>query len=391
VGVALSDLERYEEAIPYFERAVRADPSYTDALHHLARTCSRAGRFEEAIEHGARLVELENRGAAWTARARYELGRCWIQTGMYSAGWRSYEARLETPPWGMLTAGRPVWDGSPLNGGNLLVRWEGGIGDAIQFARFLPLVRARVRGTVLLECRPNLMELLCDAVAPVKLVSAPVDLDDPPEPYDFQVSIVSLPAIFGTTEETIPPAILPIRVPEEERAAWRRRLSPLAGLKVGLCWAGSSVYDEDHDRSMRLESLAPLADIEGLDLVSLQLGPPADEIDAGRHGLDILHLPEELSPFTKTAALMRELDLVISVDTSIAHLGGALGVETWLLLPFVSHWIWNAYRPNDTPWYPTHRLFRQPHLKDWDSVVARVRDELVVRIADRGANPNRDE
>jgi hypothetical protein len=379
VGVALSDLERYEEAIPYFERAAGADPSYTDALHHLARTCSRCGRLEEAVQYGAGLVEI-----APGAQARYDLSLDQIRTGRYLEGWQNFEQREHVDGQSVRPTGNcPKWDGSPLNGGTLLVRWEGGMGDTIQFARFLPRAFERACGTVVLECRPSLMELLCDAVAPVKLVPGPVDIANPPEPYDFQVSIVSLPAIFGTTEETIPPAILPIRVPEEERAAWRQRLSGLAGIKVGLCWAGSTIYYDDNNRSVRLESLAPLADIEGLHLVSLQLGPPADEIDAGRHGLDILHLPEELSPFTKTAALMRELDLVISVDTVIAHLAGALGVETWLLLPFVSHWIWNAYRPNDTPWYPTHQLLRQPRPRDWDAVVARVRDELVRRIANR--------
>jgi ADP-heptose:LPS heptosyltransferase len=198
---------------------------------------------------------------------------------------------------------------------------------------------------------------------------------------DCYISTYGLPALFSASEAEIPSGLLPVRIAED--AAWRDRLAKIGGIKVGICWAGSPAYQEDRYRSMRLESFAPLAEIRGLSLVSLQIGSPADEILSGRHGLKILHAPQELSPLTKTAALMRELDLVISVDTVIAHLAGALGVETWLLLPYVSHWVWNVHRPNDTPWYPTHRLFRQQRMNDWTPVIERVCVELRSRIAGR--------
>jgi hypothetical protein len=196
---------------------------------------------------------------------------------------------------------------------------------------------------------------------------------------DCYISLLSLPGLFGTTEETIPSPLLPIRVPEEAEAFWRRRLDGMSGLKVGLGWAGDPNYVEDRTRSMHLEMFAPLAAVKGLNLISLQLGPRSEEVRSGNHGLEILHVPEELAPFGKTAALLRELDLVISSCTSVPHLAGTLGIETWLLLPYVPPPWWNAYRRNDTPWYPRHRLFFQPRHGDWGSVVARVCEELASR------------
>jgi tetratricopeptide (TPR) repeat protein len=384
LGLALVDLDRHDEAIACFERVLQLHPGSGAVVQHIAMALFRKGLIEEALVHGQRAVELDP-----SPDIRRMLGLDQIRTGRFREGWKNNEARDGATNLSV-RFGKPKWDGAPLEGRTLLVYTEGGIGDAIQFARYLPLVVERAKGTVVFECLLGGVELLGDIPGIARIVTQG-SIATPSVPFDCYISLMSLPALFGTTEETIPPAIVPLRVQEKERLAWRRRLAGLAGLKVGLCWAGGPLYPDDRYRSMALERLAPLADVEGLSLISLQLGPPADEIDSGRHGLSILHLPDELSPITKTAALTSEIDLVISVDTVIAHLAGALGVETWLLLPFAGHWIWNVYRPDDTPWYPTHRLFRQPHLKDWDSVVARVREELVVRIADRGANPNRDE
>ena len=376
VGAALVGLDRLEEAVSYFDRAVRLRPDYADAVYHLAHTCARVGKYEEAVRYGVRLLELRP-----TAQARYELAMEQIRTGRYIEGWKNHEAHEEITPGRKVPPEFPRWNGLPIEGRTLLVLSDGGVGDAIMFARFLRPACDRARATVYFECRPELMDLLADAVAPVRVLPGPIEPSNPPVPYDFLAIDLNLPSLLGTTEETVPSGLLQMSVSEEERAGWRQRLEGLSGLKVGLSWAGNPIYLGDPERSMRLETFAPLADVDGLNLVSLQVGPPAEQIHSDRHGLQMLHVPEELSPWMKTAALMRELDLVISVDTATAHLAGALGVETWLLLPFMSHWIWNAYRQDDTRWYPKHRLFRQHRRRDWDSVIDRVRQELLDRIA----------
>jgi Tfp pilus assembly protein PilF len=377
IGVELMDGGRPEEAIRCFERAMRSQPDSGAVVQHMAMALSKAGELEEAVAQGLRAVELSP-----TPEAHYSLALDQIRTGRFIEGWRNHEHR---EPAALLDRrfGVPRWDGSPIGSGVLLVCAEGGLGDTVQFARYLPLVVEHAKGTVVLECLPAAVELLSDIpgiarIWPILSMDAPA-----PEPIDFHISLLSLPTLFGTTEETIPPAALPLHVPDKERAAWRARLAALSGLKVGLGWAGSPSYGSDPERSTHLDTFAPFAAIEGLSLVGLQVGPREDEVRTLQHGLDILHMPEELKPLTKIAALMRELDLVISVDTMTAHLAGALGVETWLLLPYVTHWIWNVHQPNDTPWYPAHRLFRQQRMNDWTPVIERVCVELRSRIACR--------
>jgi tetratricopeptide (TPR) repeat protein len=388
VGMALIDLERLDEAADLFRRALQLNPQSAPVAQHLAEAYSRMGLLEEAVSCAQRSVDLDP-----TPETRHLLSHHQLRTGRFHEGWaniRSGESWAEE--WKRQAGPPPRWDGSPLDGRALLVHADGGIGDTIQLARYLPLVNERANGSAVFQCQPGLIDLFCGMPGLDNVILQAVEYSlekpeyvPPPAPVDFYISMLGLPAIFSRTEEEIPSGLLPLQIPDEAAAAWRGRLAQVEGLKVGLCWAGSPRYVDDRYRSTHLENFTLLAEIEGLSLVSLQFGPRADEIEPLRRTLNILHLPDGLQTMPQTAALIRELDLVISVDTSIAHLAGALGVETWLLLPFVFHFIWNIHHPNDTPWYPRHRLFRQPRLNDWATVIGRVAQELDARVAGSAA------
>jgi tetratricopeptide (TPR) repeat protein len=372
---ALLDLGRWDEAIECLQRARRIAPESAAIFQRLAYASSRSGALEDAVAYGLKALELNP-----TAEARWNLAMDQLRTGRYREGFNSMRAMEELT--GRVNP-RPKWDGSALDGRTLAVYAAGGLGDTIQLARFLPEAVERARGRVILECQPSLVELLADLPGLAGVVAQEED----PYPADCYASLFALPDMFGVTEETIPCARLPLRIPEEATAIWREILAGISGLKVGLCWSVRADTLESRFRSISLERFAPLADVTGVQLISLQVGPPADQIRTARHGLDILHVPEHLSTMTETAALIRQLDLVITIDTSLAHVAGALDVETWVPNHFVPTLWWNVYRPDESPWYPRHRPFRQPRLDDWDAVIERIRQELVSRVAAPGQPP----
>jgi Flp pilus assembly protein TadD len=378
LAASLEDLDRLDEAIPYLHAGLKADPEDGGIYRRLALAYRTAGAFEQAVYYENRAAEVEP-----TAATYHSLAVDQLRLGRYVEGWRNYEQR---PLASMLATlcGVPKWNGLPLNGRTLLVYADGGLGDTIQFARFLPMVVERARGMVIFQCQAELIDLFGDMPGIAKIVPRPEAPALPQDPVNCYINLLSVPGLFGTDDETIPSPILRIRVDDEASARWRERIAGLAGLKVGLRWAGNPNFPSDRNRSMHLKMFSPLAAVKGLSLVSLQLGLRAGEVHTEQHGLDILSAPDDLASFGKTAALIGNLDLIISTCTSVPHLAGAMGVETWLLLPFVPHWCWNVHRPMDTPWYPRHRLFRQPRPRDWGAVIDRVAGELSARIALRG-------
>jgi tetratricopeptide (TPR) repeat protein len=365
---ALMELQRLDEARACLQHAMRIDEGSAEILFDMARASARSGALEEAVGYGVKAAELDP-----DPKIRWQLAQDQLRTGRYHEAWKNVRYVCERV--GGIEP-QHEWDGSPLDGRTLVVYAIGGLGDTLQFARFLPMVAERAQGTVIFECQPTLVELLSGVPGPTSIVPQ----HDDRHPADCYISLMSVPTIFDTTDETIPPSALPVRIPEEAMAVWQRHLAGASGYKVGLCWSCRPKTLDSQYRSVPLEKFAPLSDVEGLRLVSLQIGPPADQIAAGSHGLDILHAPEDLSPMTKVAALIRQLDLVISIDTSISHLAGVMGVETWLPIHFVPSLYWNFNRQNGTPWYPRHRQFRQPRFNDWDAVIERIRAELVSRI-----------
>ena len=271
-----------------------------------------------------------------------------------------------------------MWQGEDLSGRHLLVFSEQGLGDAIQFVRYLPLLAERkCKITVLAPAK--LARLLRPSIQPVETI----DVLNTVEGIDFQVALMSLPHRFNTELASIPSKVPYLKAEPELEARWKALLSnaPKPGIgrhgcKVGIAWSGSAAHKNDHNRSIPLSSWLPVLDAP-ITFVSLQKDIRSGDAELLQARKDILRFDDELKDFADTAGLVSQLDLVISVDTSVAHLAGALGKPVWLLLPFIPDWRWLLDR-DDSPWYPTFRLFRQPQRDDWGSVFAEIEQELRV-------------
>ncbi len=269
------------------------------------------------------------------------------------------------------------WDGSSLEGRSLLLHAEQGFGDALQFIRYLPRVAQR-GGRIILGCQPELQRLFQTIADGCQIVVRGQALPA----FDLYCPLLSLPRVFGTTLASIPNLIPYLRADAGEAGKWQQRLAEHCSMvKVGLAWAGSPAHKNDRNRSMKLARLAPLGRTPGVRFFSLQKGEAAAESKTPP-GLELVDWTQELKDFADTAGLIENLDLVIAVDTAVAHLAGAMGKPVWTLLPSNSDWRWMLER-EDSPWYPTMRLFRQTSWGDWDSVVARVAEALSLWIRNR--------
>ena len=364
LGVALRRLDRPEEAIAAHEAAIARAPG--DAHSHnnmglcqiaLARPAEALAAYEKAL-----VIDAENATFHLNAAiARLALGRL-------AEGWAEYEWRWRTASHKSLGTryGNPTWDGGPLDGRRILLFPEQGVGDAIQFVRYAPLVAAP-GGEVVLGCPPSLRRLF-GTVAGVSRVI----VRQSQEKVECQASLMSLPRILGTEADTIP-ADVPYLAPPEDTP-----LPPIetsgTSLRVGIAWSGNPKFPLDRHRSIPLARFAPLAANPGLALVSLQVGERAAEV--AEFPGPIVDLAPYLTDFAATARAIAALDVVISVDTAVAHLAGALGKPVWTLVPFSPDWRWQLARA-DSPWYPTMRLFRQRAPGNWDSVFARITTAFV--------------
>ena len=266
-----------------------------------------------------------------------------------------------------LRFGVPAWTGQPLEGRTLLVLGEQGYGDVIQFLRYLPLVKSRGALIVFLTYKP--MPELLDARSGVDMAIGP---DDPLPPFDYCAHLLSLAHLFGTDVESIPQNVPYVRAREDRIARWRDRIAGDAALNVGLVWAGDPLGGRGRQKSLSLAQLAPWARVPGVRFHSLQKGDASHEAARMPADFPLTDLSPEIRDFADTAAIIASLDLVISVCTSVAHLAGAMGKPVWTMLPEPADWRWMEGR-DDTPWYPTMRLFRQPAQGDWAAVVARGR------------------
>ncbi len=406
IGVALQALGRFDEAVAAYEATLAQAPGFAAALINQAAALVQLDRPEAALQACRAALALQpgnaeaqcNAGQAFMALGRYHdaelifrdilarvpgyelvhvnLAHALLATGRMAEAWPHYEQRH-----GLAPAARPAfetsfWHGEALGGRTLLVHSDQGFGDTIQFIRFLPLVLARAgAGRVVVEVQPALARLLRRSLAGVEIVAQGEALP----PVDLQIPMMSLPGVFGTTLETIPGGIPYLAADPARSAAWRQRLDALPGRKIGLVWAGNSLLGQDmyldRKRSLALAALAPLAAVPGVSFVSLQKGGPAAQAGASPAGMVLHDFTAELADFDDTAALVSALDLVISVDTAVAHLAGALGQPVWLLNRSNTCWRWLLDR-SDSPWYPSLRLFRQAAPGDWRQAVAAVGDEL---------------
>ncbi|MEI9804783.1 MAG: tetratricopeptide repeat protein, partial [Pseudolabrys sp.] len=365
-GNALLDLNRTAEALTSFEQALRLKPDYPDALVNRGTALGELRREDAALASFDRAIALTPR----LAEAHWNKALLLLSRGDFEAGLPDYEWRWQRPGAQARNFAQPQWCGEDITGRTILLHAEQGFGDTLQFVRYVPIVASR-GARIILEAPDALRPLLSGTEGVASLVGCGAPLP----PFDWHCPLLSLPLAFGTTLATIPAAVPYLHAPAGRAVAPRALLPHTGNPRVGIAWSGKPSHNNDHNRSIALTRLAPLLQTPGIGFVSLQ----RDLRDADRAALadfpGLTQLDEALVDFADTAAVMAQLDLVIAVDTAVAHLAGALGRPLWVLLPHVPDWRWLLDR-DDSPWYPSARLFRQPVAGDWDSVIARLSGEL---------------
>ena len=374
-GVFLRRLSREEEALPWFDRALKLRPDFLVAFRNKAFALTHMHRFGEALAvyDEMKAVDPPN------AEADFYASLVLLLIGDFEAGWAAREARSKVP--GLAIARfefrEPLWLGKEsIEGKTIVIHTDEGLGDSIQFARYVPMVAAR-GARVILVVEDAVFPLLSGLAGVSQCISKSAGALPA---FDAYCPMSSLPLAFATRLETIPSPTSYLPAPAESRLqAWERRLDAHDRLRVGLVWSGNPKHSNDYNRSVPLRMLAQILDLDAR-FVSLQKDPKADDRAILREQAEVLDLTDHLTDFAETAALVSCLDLVITVDTSVAHLAGAQGRPTWLLLPYLPDWRWLLDR-DDSPWYASVRLFRQDERRDYAHVLDRVRDELRARIA----------
>ena len=364
LGIAFHDLGRYQEAAASYARALAIQPDHADAHNNLGLTLRDMNRHEEAIACFERAQAV--RPDMVDAQLNEGLAR--LALGDLDAGWKKYQWRRLTGSFHRRKTPRPLWLGNwDLSGKTILLHGEQGLGDTLQFVRYVPHVARRGARVILAVQRP--LAALLAGSAGVTVLRAQGDAIPP---YDCYCPLPSLPLAFGTTVETIPAEIPYVRVPADRAAKWRPLMEAIGRPRIGLMWAGN-LANPNRRRWIPLRLLLPLTQMRDLHFVALQRELPEGDAQLLESANMATFLGDHQADLADTAAIIATLDLVITVDTSIAHLAGALGKPVWVLLPFSADWRWLRQR-DDSPWYPTARLFRQPALADWAGVVTQVAD-----------------
>jgi Tfp pilus assembly protein PilF len=371
LGLLLAALDRNDAAIEAYRRTLNLQPQHATAWNNLGLAAQAQNRLPEAIAAFRRSIAL----LPDFAHAHWNLSLALLAHGDYDEGFREYEWRLQLPELGgrLPSLAVPRWQGQDIRGRTLLVSAEQGLGDALQFIRFAD--RLAERGArVVVQAPADLCGLLATAAG----VAATVATDEAAPAADAEIPLLSLPHRLGVVD--VAPRVRYLRSDPELTTGIAARLARegIEKYRIGIAWAGSSDHGNDRRRSMPLARLAPLFSIPGIRWYSLQKGARAAELEEDRQR-DVVPLAPD-SDFARTAALVDALDAVVTVDTSIAHLAGALGKDVLVMLPFAPDWRWGV-SGRRTPWYPTASLFRQPAIGDWASVVADVRETLAVRVA----------
>jgi len=362
-GVVHQDRGELAHAEACFRDALRLDPDYAEAHNNLGTILQAHGQPQEALAHYQQALRLRPD----YAEANLNQAQALLLIGDFLPGWQGYEWRWKHLRLSPHPFSQPRWDGAPLAGGTILLYAEQGLGDTLQFIRYTALVKKRV-GTVIVQCQPALIRLLAtcpgiDEVIPEEAF---------PPRFDVHAPLLSLPGIFRTTLDSIPADVPYLQPPQGNSLSANTALDAPSGvLRVGIVWAGRPTHENDPDRSCPVSCFTLLGRLRNVALFSLQKGPRAEELGAPGIEMSVVDLKDFLGDFADTAAVVARLDLVISVDTAVAHLAGALGKPVWLLLPFAPDWRWLLER-EDSPWYPTMRLFRQARPGDWPGVFERV-------------------
>jgi tetratricopeptide (TPR) repeat protein len=372
---ALRQQGKVEDAINAYRQAIDLNPGYLGTHNNLANLLKEQGRFEEALACYDRALICD----PTYGETHLNRGMLLLLLGKWDEGWAEYEWRWHTKEFAWYAPQRPRWDGSDLGGRTVLVNAEQGNGDTLMFARFAPLIKSR-GGRVLVRCQPALVALLetCNGIDCVLPNGAALPA------FDYEVPLLSLPGLFRTTPASVPADVPYLFATAKATEHWRQVLAQFNDgaqprCKIGIAWQGRATYLYDRERSLPLAHFGRLAQVAGVQLISLQKGSGTEQLAALANKFSVIDLESRLGDdndsFMNIAAIIKNLDLVICCDTAIAHLAGALGVPVWVVLPYVPDWRW-LLRRQDTPWYRTMRLFRQTHLGDWQGVFERMAHEL---------------
>jgi hypothetical protein len=366
-GIALAEMGRIDEAIACHDQALRVEPHVIGAHVNRGNAMLKFNRVEEALDNYNNALALKPDNA----EANFNAAVSRLCLGDYSAGWKQYEYRWKKGKLKPREYSQPMWRGEEsVQGKTIFLHPEQGFGDILQFVRYAPMLAA-LGAKVVLAVPPALRELMCSVAGVAQVLTD----GDPTPDFDLHCPILSLPLAFKTELATVP-AEVPYVWPSRERLEmWSPRLPPETGrLRVGLCWAGNPGHVNDRNRSMALTHLTDVLSLSNIDFVSLQrLVKDQDAVILRDH--DVPDLGGQFTNFADTAAVVALLDIIVAVDTSVAHLAGAMGKATALLIPFSPDWRWLLDRA-DSPWYPSMRIFRQSSPGDWPGVATRLRDEL---------------
>jgi hypothetical protein len=384
LGFSYMAVGRLEDAIGHFKEAMRLQPHFAMAVNNLGKTYREQGKLTEAMA-------CYEQALAWQqdyVEAHFNRADLRLLMGDFEQGWPEYEWRWELPIVGRRATDPPRWNGSPLEGRTIVIHAEQGLGDTIQFIRYMPFLKQR-GAKVIVHCQGALLKLLAN----VKGVDGFAAWHSPLPPFDVQEHLLDLPSVLHTTLATIPNDIPYLHADAGLVNHWRRETrtpddsTPHYALRtphflIGIAWKGFVKNQSDSKRSIPLSCFEILTKVPGVQLISLQKGSGTEQLQ----GVDRILAPkldEESGAFMDTAAVMMNLDLVISCDTVIPHLAGALGVPVWVALPLSHDWRWLLER-EDSPWYPTLRLFRQTALGQWDDVFERMAEELTSEVGSQG-------
>lgn len=360
-----------EVAIAHYRQALVTKPDFAEAVHNLGSTLQFQGKYREALECYEQAVRI----APELAEAHKNLSQLRLLLEDFGAGWPEYEWRWKTGEMPLPAFLQPRWAGESLSGETILLHAEQGLGDTLQFIRYAPLVR-ELGARVVVLCPSSLMRLLSRCGGIDELCGDEKSLPA----FDCHVPLLSLPGIFKTTMATIPATVPYLFADPNLVEQWKGRVEGAGGLRIGINWQGRGGEGDFRLRDLPLEALAKLAEVPGVRLINLQRGEGRAELLEAAGRWPIVDLGEtvdgENGAFMDTAAVMRNLDLVITSDTAVAHLAGGLAVPVWMGLPFVPNWRWFLNR-DDSLWYPTMRVFRQQKVNDWSNVFVEMREALV--------------
>lgn len=365
---ALLEQERLVEAEILLRQALASGSGPVFLWKQLAHAVRQQGKIEELRQ----ILEMIVQAVPGDMAARFDLAEILLAQGEFTRGWQQYRFRYRMDHTRMI--GRhvqsPRWEGQPLHGKTLLIHDEQGYGDTFQFLRMLQWARQRSGARIILEINAESYALAARCSGYDQIIVAGTI----PPPFDFHCELMSLPLAMGLTLDDLPVSVGYLSADPARLDKWRTRLASLPRPLVGLVWAGRPTHANDRQRSMGLSELAPLAQ-QGITFLSLQKGPASAEAAHPPPGMALLSLSEEIADFEDTAAILSLIDVLVSVDSSPVHLAGALGRPAWVMLPFVADWRWLLQR-EDTPWYPSLRLFRQQSRGGWGTVLQSVRAEL---------------